>query len=88
MEPPLSASRICTFPLLNAIRLPVRTSYLNLLSGERGIAPPDGAKYMADALASASRDGDAEALAAAVRAALADDGLGQEDIFQVEKHFL
>ena len=43
---------------------------------------------MADALASASREGDAEALAAAVRAALADDGLGQEDIFQVEKHLL
>ena len=40
---------------------------------------------MADALASVSRDGDAEALAAAVRAALADDGLGQEDIFQARK---
>ena len=64
------------------------TSFMNLASGERGIAAPDGAKYMADALASASRDGDAEALAAAVRAALADDGLGQEDIFQVEKYLL
>ena len=49
------------------------------------MAAADGARFMADALASVSRDGDAEALAALVRAALADDGLGQEDIFQVEK---
>ena len=52
----------------------------------RGIAAADGARFVGDALASVSRGGDAEALAAAVRAALADDGIGQEDIFQVKKN--